>query len=302
MLDVCLLGTGGTMPLKNRWLSSAVFRYNGHIILADCGEGTQIAFKSASFLFKSIDVICLTHFHADHVSGIPGLLLSMGNEGRVEPLLIIGPRGTRKVISSLRIIAPELPFVVEVAEIENIEETYCFDGFEITAFKVMHQVDCYGYRIDIPRVGKFDVDKAKVNNVPVKVWGMLQKEETVFFEGEKYTSDMVLGEARKGIRAVFCTDTRPCESIERNCTNADLAILEGMYGSDEKEGDAKIKMHMTFAEAAFIAKNANCKNLWLTHFSPSMPEPDLYISEARTIFKEVCVGYDGMKTVIKFPE
>ena len=302
MLDVCLLGTGGTMPLKNRWLSSAVFRYNGHIILADCGEGTQIAFKMASFLFKSIDVICLTHFHADHVSGIPGMLLSMGNEGRVEPLLIIGPRGTRRVISSLRVVAPDLPFVVEVAEIENDEETYYFDGFEITAFKVIHQVDCYGYRIDVPRVGKFDVDKAKSNDVPVKVWGMLQKEETVVFEGKKYTSDMVLGDSRKGIKAVFCTDTRPCEAIERNCANADLAILEGMYGSDEKEGDAKIKMHMTFGEAATIAKNAECKALWLTHFSPSLPEPELFIEEARAIFPDVYVGHDGMKTVINFPE
>ena len=228
MLDVCLLGTGGTMPLKNRWLSSAVFRYNGHIVLADCGEGTQIAFKSASFLFKSIDVICLTHFHADHVSGIPGMLLSMGNEGRIEPLLIIGPKGTRKVISSLRVIAPELPFDIEISEIENDEETYVFDGFEITAFKVKHQVECYGYRIDVPRVGKFDVDKANANSVPVKVWGMLQKEETVVFEGKKYTSDMVLGDSRKGIRTVFCTDTRPCESLERNCLDADLAILEGM--------------------------------------------------------------------------
>ena len=116
MLDVCLLGTGGTMPLKNRWLSSAIFRYNGRCILADCGEGTQIALKTALFTFKPIDVICLTHFHADHVSGLPGMLLSMGNEGRTEPVLIIGPRGTRKVVSSLRIIAPGLPFEIEIAE------------------------------------------------------------------------------------------------------------------------------------------------------------------------------------------
>ena len=136
MLDVCLLGSGGTMPLKNRWLSSAVFRYNGRIILTDCGEGTQIAFKSAQYTFKSIDVICITHFHADHISGLPGMLLSMGNEGRTEPVLILGPKGTRKVVSSLRIIAPDLPFDIEIAEFENDEETYYFDGFEITAFKV----------------------------------------------------------------------------------------------------------------------------------------------------------------------
>ncbi len=302
MLDVCLLGTGGTVPLKNRWLSSAVFRYNGHIILTDCGEGTQIAFKSASYLFKSVDVICLTHFHADHVTGLPGMLLSMGNEGRQEPVLIIGPKGTRKVVSSLRIVAPELPFDIEIAEIENDEETYWFDGFNITAFKVRHRVECYGYRIDVPRVGKFDVEKAKSNNVPLKVWGMLQKEEIVDFEGKKYTSDMVLGDNRKGIRAVFCTDTRPCDAIERNCLNADLAILEGMYGSDEKDSNAKKRMHMTFTEAATIAKNANSQKLWLTHFSSSVPEPDIYIDEARTIFPSTDVGHDGMKICLRFPE
>ncbi len=302
MLDVCLLGSGGTMPLKNRWLSSAVFRHNGRIILTDCGEGTQIAFKSAQFTFKSIDVICITHFHADHISGLPGMLLSMGNEGRTEPVLILGPKGTRKVVSSLRIIAPDLPFDIEIAEFENDEETYYFDGFEITAFKVKHAVTCYGYRIDIDRVGKFDSDKALSNGVPQKVWGMLQKEESVVYEGKTYTQDMVLGPKRKGIRAVYCTDTRPCESIERNCFEADLAILEGMFGSDEKEQRAKESMHMTFSEAATIAKRANCKKLWLTHFSTSMPDASLYIDEAKSIFENSEIGYDSKSECIKFEQ
>ncbi len=302
MLDVCLLGTGGTMPLKNRWLSSAIFRYNGHCILMDCGEGTQVALKSAGFTFKPIDVICLTHFHADHVSGIPGMLLSMGNEGRTESVLIIGPKGTAKIIASLRVIAPQLPFEVEVSEIENLDETYWFDGFNITAFKVRHSVECYGYRIDVPRVGKFDTEKADKNNVPMQIWGSLQKNAEVEFEGKLYTSDMVLGKERKGIRAVFCTDTRPCETIEFNGENADLLILEGMYGSDEKDDSAKIKMHMTFSEAAQIAKNANADSLWLTHFSPSMPEPEAYIDEAKSVFEKSETGYDGKFATIRFEE
>jgi len=302
MLDVCLLGTGGTMPLKNRWLSSAIFRYNGHSILMDCGEGTQVALKSAGFTFKPIDVICLTHLHADHVSGIPGMLLSMGNEGRTESVLIIGPKGTTKVISSLRIIAPQLPFEVEVSEIENPDETYWFDGFNITAFKVRHSVECYGYRIDLPRVGKFDTEKANKNNVPMSLWGSLQKNPKVEFEGKVYTSDMVLGKERKGIKAVFCTDTRPCEQIEFHSENADLLILEGMYGSDEKDDSAKIKMHMTFAEAAQIAKWANACSLWLTHYSPSMPEPEIYIDEAKNIFENAELGVDGKFTTIRFKD
>ncbi len=302
MLDVCLLGTGGTMPLKHRWLSSAIFRYNGHSILADCGEGTQIALKIAGFTFKPIDVLCLTHFHADHVSGLPGLLLSMGNEGRTEPLLIIGPKGAQKVVSSLRIIAPGLPFLVEVAEVIDDEETFYFEGFNITAFKVQHSVKCYGYRIDIPRAGKFDVEKAKRNNVPIKVWGMLQKDNEAEFEGKIYTSDMVLGEKRKGIRVVYSTDTLPVESIEENACDADLLILEGMYGSDEKDMMAHDKHHMTFAQAASIAKKASAKKLWLTHFSPSMPEPEEFIDEATIIFPNTIAGKDSMMETIRFEE
>lgn len=302
MVDVCLLGTGGTMPLKSRWLSSAIMRYNGHSILFDCGEGTQIAAKCAGFTFKPVDVLCLTHFHADHVSGLPGLLLSMGNEGREEPLLIIGPKGASKVVSSLRIIAPGLPFLVEVAEIENDEETYYFDGFSITAFKVKHAVNCYGYSLEVPRVGKFNPDKAKKNNVPMKVWGMLQKEETAEFDGKVYTRNMVLDGDRKGIKVVYCTDTRPTQSIYENASDADLLILEGMYGSDEKESHAKVKLHMTFAEAATIAQKSGAKKLWLTHFSPSMPNPDDYLSEAASIFENTEVGYDGKLDTVRFED
>lgn len=302
MIDVSLLGTGGTMPLKSRWLSSALVRHNGHCVLFDCGEGTQIALKCANFTFKPIDVICLTHFHADHVSGLPGMLLSMGNEGREQPVLIIGPKGARKVVSSLCTIAPGLTFDVEVAELDDFEETFYFNGFTITAFKVKHAVNCYGYRVDVPRAGKFDVEKARANNVPMPVWSALQKEETAEFDGKTYTSDMVLGEKRKGIKFVYSTDTRPTDSLYENCKDADLAILEGMYGSDEKESHAKVKMHMTFAEAADIAAKSEVGELWLTHYSPSMPNPEECIKEAQNIFPNTKLGFDGKTKTIYFPE
>lgn len=302
MLDVALLGTGGTMPLKSRWLSSALMRYNGKCILFDCGEGTQIALKCAGFTFKPIDVLCLTHFHADHVSGLPGLLLSMGNEGKIDPLLIIGPKGIDKVVSSLRVIAPGLPFDVETAEIRCDDETFYFDGFKITGFKVKHRVDCYGYRLEIPRPGKFDVEKAKKNNVPLKVWGMLQKEDKVKYEGTTYTQDMVLGPSREGINVVYSTDTRPTDSLSHFLRDADLAILEGMYGSEEKETHAKVKLHMTFVEAAELAWKTNVKKLWLTHFSPSMPSPEMYLEEAISIFENTEIGFDGKTETIRFKD
>lgn len=302
MIDVCLLGTGGTMPLKNRWLSSAIMRHNGHMVLFDCGEGTQIAMKQAGFTFKPIDILCITHFHADHISGLPGLLLSMGNEGKTDPLLIIGPKGALKVVSSLRIIAPGLPFDVEVAEVADEDETFYFDGFTITAFKVNHGVNCYGYTFNLPRAGKFDTQKAKANNVPIEAWNKLQKQGKAELNGKTYTADMVMGAPRQGLKLVYCTDTRPTKSIEFFIKNADLAILEGMYGSDEKDTHAKLKMHMTFAEAAQLAQNNNVKRLWLTHFSPSMPNPNDYLDEAKRVFNNTEIGFDGKTDVIRFVE
>lgn len=302
MVDVSLLGTGGTMPLKSRWLASSIMRYNGHSILFDCGEGTQIALKHAGFTFKQIDVLCLTHFHADHVSGLPGLLLTMGNEGKTDPLLIIGPKGVHKVVSSLTIIAPGLPFNIDTAEVTAEDETFYFDEYTITAFKVKHAVNCYGYTLNVDRAGKFDVEKAKANNVPLKLWGMLQKEEFVESEGKTYTQDMVLGPKRKGIKIVYSTDTRPTQNLEYFSRDADLAILEGMYGAEDKDSHAKQKMHMTFSEAATVAKNSNVNKLWLTHFSPSMPEPQQYLQEAKDIFNNTEVGFDGKTETIKFCE
>ena len=162
MLDICLLGTGGMMPLPYRWLTSMMARYNGKSILIDCGEGTQVAMKEKGWSPKPIDIICFTHYHADHISGLPGMLLTMGNAERTEPLLLIGPKGLTRVVNALRVIAPELPFTIECMEIEEKEQTFEFDGFSIQAFRVQHNVTCYGYTIQVNRAGRFDVEKAKV--------------------------------------------------------------------------------------------------------------------------------------------
>lgn len=117
MLDICLLGTGGMMPLPKRYLTSMMARYNGSSILIDCGEGTQIAMKEVGWSPKPIDVMLFTHYHADHISGLPGLLLGMGNAERSEPITMVGPRGLERVVNSLRVIAPELPFEINYIEL-----------------------------------------------------------------------------------------------------------------------------------------------------------------------------------------
>lgn len=302
MIDVTLLGTGGTMPLTSRRLCSAYFRLNGKGLLMDCGEGTQVSLRECGYTFKSCGIMCFTHFHADHISGLPGFLLSMGNEGRTEPLNIIGPHGIEEVVNSLRIIAPELPFEIKFAELCESVHYISLDGYKITAFRVKHNITCYGYRIDIERAGKFNTEKAKLNNVPMSVWSKLQKEPSAVLNGAVYTRDMVLDEPRKGIAITYCTDTRPCKNLEQQATFADLFICEGMYGDDEKLERAKESMHMTFREACEIADMAQAGRLWLTHFSPSLAEPQEYAEFADSIFKGAIVGYDGLSDTIRFPE
>ena len=302
MLDVCLLGTGGMMPLPYRYLTSMMARYNGQSILIDCGEGTQIAMKEKGWRPKPIDIMCFTHYHADHISGLPGMLLTMGNAERTSPLLMIGPKGLERVVNSLRVIAPELPFPIVFKEITQDEERFQFEGFHIDAFKVCHNVICYGYRISVERNGKFQVDRAKEQNIPVACWNRLQHGESVEYEGCFYTPDMVMGEDRRGISVTYCTDTRPTPLIEKYAADTDLLILEGMYGEREKLAKAKEHRHMMFEEAAMIAAKADPKELWLTHYSPSLTRPEEYMRDVKKIFPRAHAARDGKTVELCFEE
>ena len=302
MLDVCLLGTGGMMPLPYRWLTSLMMRYNGKSILIDCGEGTQIAMKEKGWSPKPIDIICFTHYHADHISGLPGMLLTMGNAERTEPLLMIGPKGLNKVVGALRTIAPELPFEIKCVEITENQQEFSFDGFKIAAFRVNHNVLCYGYSMIVSRQGKFDKDRALAAQIPMPFWSRLQKGEVIEQDGRTYTPDMVLGESRKGLKVTYCTDTRPVESITRNAEGSDLLILEGMYGEPDKLVKAKEYKHMTMYEAAKIARQAEVPELWLTHYSPSLIRPEEYLGEVRKIFPDTIAAKDGRSVELRFDE
>lgn len=300
MLEVCLLGTGGMMPLPNRWLTALMTRLNGSSLLIDCGEGTQVAIREKGWSFHDIDVICFTHYHGDHISGLPGLLLSMGNAERKEPVTLIGPKGLERVVGALRTIAPELPFALEFHELTEAEETIFTHGYEIEAYKVNHNVLCYGYSVVVRRGGRFFPERAAENNVPQKFWNRLQKGEIIEEDGVCFTPDMVLGPPRKGIRLAYSTDTRPTKSMVAHAAEADLFICEGMYGEDDKMNKALEHKHMTFYEAAKLAKAAKVKELWLTHYSPSLIRPEEYIPKTRKIFPETYVAKDGRTVVLEF--
>ncbi|MBP0966328.1 MAG: ribonuclease Z [Oscillospiraceae bacterium] len=302
MLDVALLGTGGTMPMKNRWLTSCLIRNEGQSVLIDCGEGTQIALKCAGRSVQKVDLLCFTHYHADHISGLPGLLLSMGLEGRTEPLTLAGPRGLRRTVEGLRVIAPELPFPLEYVEFDSDPFRLCAAGLEITAFAVQHTMPCCGYRLHLPRIGKFDPERAKAAGIPVRAWGLLQKQETVETDGVTYHQSQVLGEPRRGLTVTYCTDTRPVPAIMKYADDADLLILEGMYGEPDKLGKAIETRHMMFSEAAEIARDANAHRLWLTHFSPSMPNPREYLPAVQRIFPQTVIPEDGQQIDLMFTD
>ena len=302
MLDVCLLGTGGMMPLPYRWLTALMTRFNGSQLLIDCGEGTQIALKEKGWSFKPIDVICFTHYHGDHISGLPGLLLTMGNADRHEPLTLIGPKGLERVVNSLRVIAPELPFEIKFIEITEPEQSFELNGYRLNAFKVKHNVTCYGYTIEIDRAGKFDVQRAQGQEIPKEYWKVLQKGEKVELDGRILTPDMVLGPPRKGIKVTYCTDTRPTESILKHAADSDLFICEGMYGEKEKAAKAVEYKHMTFYEAAKLARDAEVKEMWLTHYSPSLTRPEEFMDEVRKIFPNAIAGKDRMTVELDLPE
>lgn len=302
MLDVCLLGSGGMMPLPGRWLTALMTRYNGKGILIDCGEGTQVALKQSGWSCHDIDVICFTHFHGDHISGLPGLLLSMGNAERKEPVTLVGPKGLERVVSALRVIAPELPFSLKFIEITEPEVHLELCGCHIDAFRVNHNVICYGYTLSIRRGGLFYAERAKEQKIPLKFWNRLQKGETITEDGMTYTPDMVLGPERKGIRLTYCTDTRPTANLIKYAEKSDLLICEGMYSEAEKQSRACEYKHMTFAEAAKVAKTAEVRELWLTHYSPSLVRPKDALPEAKCIFANTKCGRDGMQTKLQYED
>ena len=314
MLDVKLLGTGGMMPLLNRYLTSMLIKYNGMNILVDCGEATQLALRNAGESSKDIDVICITHFHADHIGGLPGLLLLMGNQGKTSPLTIIGPRGLEKVVNGLRVIAPVLPFEVKIKELvfdNNCQENkfklneltiHTFNELTVKAFRVNHKVVCYGYTFELHRLPKFEREKAEKLGLEKRYWGKLQHGETIILDGVAYTPSMVLGDNRKGLKITYVTDSRPCDSIVTNAKESDLFICEAMYGDSDKKEDALEKKHMMMDEAAKLAKIAKVKELWLTHYSPSMMNPKEYIEETKKIFGNTVFPKDGQHLEMKFED
>ena len=299
MIDLCTLGTGGSMPMPDRALSSLYVRVRGRLLLIDCGEGTQTGVRKAGWGFVHVDAILLTHFHADHCGGLPGFLLSMAKTPRTEPVHIYGPEGLRQVVSGLCVVCPPMPFPVILHELRG-EETFEAIGLKVTCFPVHHSVPCLGYRFELPRAGAFDPEKARALNVPLPLWRLLQQGEAVEIEGQRVEPRQVMGEPRKGLSFLFATDTRPVPAIVKHGREVDMMFLEGMYGKDDKRPQALKNRHMLFAEAAELARQADAKALTLTHFSTSVDEPEAFLPTAQAIFPKTTCATDGMCVTLRY--
>lgn len=302
MIDVMLLGTGAMVPLPGRWLSSAMIRTGGSLILLDCGEGTQIAMRERGWGFRKLDAICLSHLHADHVAGVPGLLHTVANAGKTTPLTIYGPAGTTEVIRGLRTIARTLPYELVVRELKSGDAFAVPARLHVRVVEGEHRVDVIAYRFDLARTQRFDPEKARSLDVPVHLWSVLQRGETVEIDGRVVDPAMVLGEARAGLSLGFVTDTRPTEEVCQLVTGVDLLIAEGTYGDDTDIDKAKAHRHMTFRESASLAAKARVGHLWLTHFSAGMECPEDWRENATSEFSSVTIGRSGLSGRLNFDE
>jgi ribonuclease Z len=290
-------------PLPERRLSSMMLRRNGKMILVDCGEGTQLGIKLLGWGFKEIEALCLTHYHADHVAGLPGFLLTLGNSGRTAPFTIFGPKHLASVVRALTVIAPQLPYEVQLAEFPG-KTGGCAQlaEFRIKSLPMDHRIPCLAYSFEIARGGKFDVERAQAQGIPKQLWHVLQKGNAVEHEGRRLSPDLVLGPPRKGLKVTYCTDARPGETLSGFAAASDLFVCEGMYGDDALLEKAVERKHMIFSEAAEIARDGGCKELWLTHFSPSLRAPEEYAGIARAIFPNTVIGRDLLKKRLDYAD
>ncbi len=299
MVDVCLPGTGGMLPLVRRYLTCCWIEVMGKAILIDCGEGTQVALSDADCKVSRMECLLITHFHADHISGLPGLMLTLGNQGKTTPLVIAGPRGLGHVVSSLLVIAQKLPFEIIVKELSPKEcESFSIAGLDIETLPLRHRIPCLGYSITYRRKPVFNPDKAAALNIPVTFYKNLHAGETVEYDGKVFTPDMVLDGERAPFKVTYCTDTSPFDGMSDFARGSDLFICEGMYCDEEMRDKMDEKHHMLFSDAATIAKNADVPELWLTHYSPALVKPKDYEEKVQSIFPNTVISCDGMKKTI----
>lgn len=296
--EVFILGTSGMMPLPNRHLTSAMVRRDGDLFLFDCGEGTQVSLKRLNLKWKKIDSIFISHMHADHVTGLPGMLMLSSQVDRDDPLTIWGPPRLKEYIDANRKILDmyiNYEIIVRVAEPGVLVET---DEYTISAFPLLHTKPCMGFVMEEhERPGVFSVEQAQALKIPMgPLWGKLQRGETVTLaDGRIIESEQVMGSKRGGRKFSYVTDTAYLPSIAKAVRGSDLLLCEGMFTSDLEE-TAYEKRHMTAGQAAQVARDGEVERLALIHYSPRYSDWELkyLLRDAQNIFGPTVLGRDRM--------
>jgi ribonuclease Z len=298
-LEAFILGCGGMMPLPNRHLTSVLLRREGELFLFDCGEGTQVSLRKLNLRWKKISVIFVSHTHADHVTGIPGLLMLSSQVDRDDPLSIIGPpRIAEYIETNRRVLDMFINYEIVVKEITGPGVVYSGEGFRVRAFPLRHTKPCYGYTLEEEgRPGEFHPDKAEALGVKRgPLWAALQSGQTVkAVDGGEVRPEQVLGPPRSGRKFSFVTDTLAFPERAAEVAGSDFFVCEGMFEA-ELEEDAREKKHMTAGQAARLARDAGVRKLALIHYSPRYNEFNLkqLLREAQAIFPETILSRDRM--------
>ena len=296
------------MPLPRRHLTSVLLRREGDLYLFDCGEATQVSLKRLNLRWKNISTIFISHTHADHVTGLPGMLMLSSQVDRTEPLYIIGPPKIKEFVeTSIKVLDMYINYEIIVKEITEPGIVMQGDNFKVEAFQLDHTKPCFGYKLtEDPRPGIFHPEKAKELGIPMgSMWSDLQHGQTIkLADGKSVTPDMVLGEKRKGRKFSFVTDTLAIPSIAEEVKDSDLFICEGMF-EDELADSAHEKKHMTAVEAANLAKKAGgVKEMGLIHYSPRYTDKELTVllDQAKEVFPDTFLTRDGQTILLKYED
>jgi len=305
-LEAFILGSGGMMPLPHRSLTSVLLRREGELFLFDGGEGTQVSIRRLNLRWKKITAIFVSRMHADHVTGLPGILMLSSQVDRAEPLYIIGPpRLADYIETNRRTLDMYINYEIVVREIAEPGIVWKGEGFSVRAFPLRHTKTCYGYALEEePRPGAFHPERAIELGVPRgPLWSRLQDGESVALsDGSAVESSQVLGPPRSGRKFSYVTDSLYFPEIAREVSNSDLLVCEGMFETALAESAAE-KKHMTAAQAARIARDAGgIRKMALIHYSPRYAERDLkrLLDEAREIFPGTILSRDRLDLPIDF--
>ncbi len=298
-LEAFVLGCSGMMPLPYRHLTSVLLRREGELFLFDCGEGTQVSLKRLNLKWKKIDAIFLSHTHADHVTGLPGLMMLSSQVDRTEPLYIYGPPKTAEYVeTSRRVLDMYINYPVIVKEITEPGVIHGGKDFYIRAFPLKHTKTCVGYTLEeLDRPGEFNPQRAMELGVPAgPLFSKLQHGESVTTaDGTVVYPEQVMGAKRSGRKVSYVTDTQYLPTIADEVRGSDLLFCEGMF-DDQYADQAAEKKHMTSRQAATIARDANVEKMALIHYSPRYADKELglLLDQAREVFPGTVLSKDRM--------